>query len=331
MNIFATIKNVVAGRSESSAPPQSTTPAIPSAENKAVPTAAEPPAPPLPTSAVNAAPSLPGTPTAPPELTRAGPPDTRSEFQREQAEHLLQRRRRRDEAYELGQKQAEQHFANENAKATQDPGTLPFDEKFRRPDYGLGCLEDFGGLPPPLLASLISSDPALPGFIAEQAKAIEPEMVKFERCEFELGKLNITSARALMRKITAENFAAAERGDLDAIKPLPNASLEEERIRHARSIWREAEKTASAACDPAFRAIGERLQAAARLLADKLDRQERKGAAELGIKFKPSETVRRFALAGFYFQNWIKFAYSPAARSSPRHFMQQFLPADPKP
>jgi len=287
--------------------------------------------------AINAAPPAPATPVTVP----TGPVSPLEQQRESFADRLANQRRLEDEENrkwqedhqrqriereEQNERDAIARREKENAERNRQPST--FEERFSMQSiYHISPADDFGGLPPKLLAHVIASDSELAGFIADQARAIEPYMIQYETAASELSKLNITSARALLRKVKADNFSAAKRGDLAAIRPLPDAELEEERIRHQRAVWREAERGASASCEPAFVAIGERIKLAARVLAGRMDQDERAEAESIGVKYKPSETLCRIATAGFHFPKFISLAYNSASRSDPKYFLLQFMPA----
>lgn len=238
---------------------------------------------------------------------------------------MNERRKRRDESIKRDIAHAEELKKQELAERYKEPTT--FEERFSRPPFPPPYGYDFGE-PNRLIYGIIAKvEKELAEFIIQTYEKLEPNLKQYEAADRELATANMMAAVNQIAKVKADNFAAAERGDIPAIKDLPDTQTLEANIRHKRLVLREAQRAIGKACLPAITEMGERIKLAARTLAEQMNKEETEKAKAYGVKFQPSVLLCKVVNAGFFFPEFVKCCFIPGC-TDPRRFMKQFLPTD---
>lgn len=144
-------------------------------------------------------------------------------------------------------------------------------------------------------------------------------------------KIGSAAVRIKLRGIFLENAAAAQSGELEKIKPLPDQSAIENEFSSQRTGFREAMRSANETCAPFIAELADRLQETARQMADEIEQRELAEAQKFGFgNVEPSGLVKKMAQSGLHLKQFIVSGFAPMIRPHD-YIMESIFDPDKKP
>lgn len=231
----------------------------------------------------------------------------------------------------LEREEAERRIEAARASRAVKTKTPPaWEIKYGQRIYGVDRDDPYGFLPKPILRVVLERG-GLRESIEKIATQLEPFFVRYEEAEKHLGELNRVIPEEMLRDAMRKDASLAADGkfaELVSGMKHPDPDEIHRLVDFRRTLLREAQKLAAESCAPLIFEAGERLQSAARTLADDLDSAERDTAQRYGVRFAPSVQLRACVAGGFFYATSVRSTFSPAARPNPRRYIKTGLLGD---